>query len=58
MEVIQAVMIAYAVFTFVVVFVAVLCKGGGDLEGNPMSYVFWPIIAISGAIKIAVGMWK
>lgn len=41
---------AYAMVTSLVVLGAVITWGTGDLKGNPLAYVFWPIIATTACV--------
>ena len=49
---------AYANVTSLVVLGAVLALGSGGLKGNPLAYVFWPVIALTACIVTVKRMWR
>lgn len=52
------IIVAYAMVTALVVMGAALAWGNGFLKGNPLAYVFWPIIALTACIVTVKRMWR
>lgn len=52
------VLAVYLGITSIIVLGAGIARIDGDIEGNILSYVFWPFIALNAAIIHIWRMWR